>query len=177
MPRDIALAALFLIALHLLGRPAQGGAGERGLTLVDLFLRPRQSAADDVVEIGFHRPSGDLLFVNLDGVLDRLFHAVEIERFVARDALGHFPDEALGDVALARRLLGIVLDQQIEDRGIGDMLGEIVRILELAAGIAMNRLQPREMGRLRGARVIGWLVTRPAPSARVAALAIISGFL
>ena len=42
------------------------------------------------------------------------------------------------------------------------MLGEIVRILELAAGIAVKRLEPGEMRRLRSAGAIGRRVSRPA---------------
>jgi hypothetical protein len=121
---------------------------------------------DNVVKIGLHRPSGDLLFIDLDGVLDRLFHAVEIQRLVAGDALGHLPDEAFRDVALPRRLLGIVFHQQIEDRAIGDMLREIIGILELAAGVAVNRLEPRKMRRLRSARAIGRRVPRTARRVR-----------
>ena len=89
-PSDIPLAALLFIAPHRLGGPAQSRASERGLTLVDLLLRPRQSATDNVVEVGFNRPSRDLLFVNLDGVHHRLFHAVKIKRLVARIAAPRF---------------------------------------------------------------------------------------
>ena len=55
-PSDIPLAALFFFAPHRFGGPAQGRAGERGLTLVDLFLRPRQSAptmSSRLVSTGF----------------------------------------------------------------------------------------------------------------------------
>src|SRR5208283_4972962 len=104
--RDITLAALFLLALHRLGRPAQGGAGKARLALIDLRPRLRQGRVDAGVYIRLDRSPSDLRFIDLDGPLHLLFHAVEIERFVAGDALGHFLDEALGDIALARRLLG-----------------------------------------------------------------------
>ena len=165
--RDIALAPLLLLAPHLLGRLAQGRAGEARLAVVDLLLRPRQRATDNVVEIGLDRPSRDLLFIDFDGVAHRLLHAVEIERLVARDALRHFLDEAFGDVALSRHLLGIVRDQQIEDRRVGDLLGEIVRACEVAAGIAMDRLEPLEMLGLRGARGVGRRIVWPARGGRL----------
>jgi integrase len=96
---------------------------------------------------------GDLLLVNFDRVAHRLFHAVEIEVPVASDPLGHFPNEALGDRASARLRLGIVLHQQIENRGVGDLLSEIGGTGEGAAGIAPDRFEPRQMLDLRCARI------------------------
>src|SRR5208337_3034535 len=105
---------------------------------------------------------GDLFLIDLYGVPHRLFHAVEVERPVACDALRHFPNEPFCDVALARRFLSIVRDQQIEDRRIGDVLGEIVGVGELAAWVAVERLEPFEMLRLRSARTVAWRKARPA---------------
>ena len=61
--RDIALAivekrlACEKALAALLGGSAQGGAGKARLASVDLFLRPRQSAADDVVKVSIGRPA------------------------------------------------------------------------------------------------------------------------
>jgi hypothetical protein len=87
-----------------------------GLASVELFLRSRQRRVDSSVDIGLDRSSGNLRFIDLDGLLHLLLHAVEIERLVARDAFGHLADEPFGDVALLDEPLGVVLDQQIQNR-------------------------------------------------------------
>src|SRR5208337_4475855 len=108
-------------------------------------------------------PPGDLSCVNVHRGSNSSFLAFKVQVPITGDALGHFLDEALSDVALPRRLLGIVLDQQIEDRRVGDMLGEIVRTREVAAGKTANRFQSLKMRRLRRPRSVGRRVIRSAP--------------
>ena len=110
------LPAFRLFALQFPGRLVERRAGEPRLSLVDLLPGAGERAVDDVVEVGLDRPSGDLLFVDFDGVAHRLLHAVEIERPVARDPPRHLADEAFGDSRSCGDLLGVVLDQEIEDR-------------------------------------------------------------
>jgi hypothetical protein len=121
------------------------------LALIDLRPRLRQGRVDTGVDVGLDRSSGDLRFVDLDGPLHLLFHPIDIERFVAGDALSHFLDETFGDVPFARQLLGIGFHQQIENGGGEYVLGEIVRVGESAPGIAVHRFEPRQMRGLRGA--------------------------
>ena len=121
-PFDVSRAAFLLLALQLLRRLAQRGAGEAGLALVHLALRLDQGDINNVAEIGLRDPAGDFLFVNFDRVAHRLFLALQIEVAVAGDFCRHLVNEAQRHVALARRLFGVVLDQQIENRGVGDVL-------------------------------------------------------
>ena len=151
LARNISREALFLLALHRLGGPAQGIAREARLALIDLRPRLRQGRVDAGVDIGLYRSTGDLRFIDFDSPLHLLFHAVEIERFVAGDVLGHFLDEALGYVPFARQLLGIGFHQQIENGGRQYVLGEIIRVGEGAAGIATHRSEPGQMRGLCGA--------------------------
>ena len=60
-------------------------------------------------------------------------------------------------VALARHLLGVVLDQKIENAVGVKLLGQIVGAGEFAAGKAFRGLEPRQMFRLPGAEVAGRL--------------------
>jgi hypothetical protein len=96
-----------------------------------------------------------------------LFHAAEIQRRIARDALRHLPNESFGDLALSRRVLGIMRDQQIKDRRIGDLLGEIVGVCEPAARIAVEPLEPFEMFDLRRPRGVVCREAWPAGRSRL----------
>jgi hypothetical protein len=124
--------------------------------------RPRQGRVDNGAEISLSWSSGDFLFIHLNGIAHRLFHAVEIEPFVAGDATGHFLDEAFSDIPFAHQLLGIGFQQQIENGGRQYMLGKIVRAREGAAGIAAHRFEPREMHGLRRTRGLRRHVFRAA---------------
>ncbi|MGA2493178.1 MAG: hypothetical protein ABSF67_09535 [Roseiarcus sp.] len=68
-----------------------------------------------------------------------------------------------------RRSFGACFRQEIKNDAVGDLIGEIVWAGEGAAGIALERLQPRQMLGLRGARSvrrrIGW-----SPHGRVGGL-------
>src|SRR6185437_2722692 len=114
--RDVALTPLYLFAAHLLSDSTQRGLRETRLPSVEMLLGPHQRPADNIVRAALNLPSRDLLLIELDSVPHGLLHAVEVERRIGRHPLRHLADEALRDLALLRRLLGIVRDQQIEDR-------------------------------------------------------------
>ena len=113
---DISFATFFLLAAHRLGRFAKRGASQT--RLADIHQRPRscQRFIDDNVDIGLCLPPGDLSFVDVDRVANRLFHAFKIEVPVTRDLLRHFVNEPLSYVASARYLFAIRLHEQIENR-------------------------------------------------------------
>ena len=83
---------------------------------------------------------------------------VRVQRFVQRikrflAALEEGAERGEGEVFRAAGWLRQArFHQQVENRRREDVLGEIVRADELAAGIALERLQPRQMRRLRRAR-------------------------
>jgi hypothetical protein len=77
----------------------------------------------------------------------------------ARDALRHFPNEPFRDLAISRCFFGIVGDQQIEDRRIRDLLGQLVRACEFAA-VTVIVLEPFKMLSLRRVGGVGRRVVR-----------------
>ena len=139
-------------------RARQSGFPRRGLG-----FRMGQRLVDDLAEIRPGRPAGDFLLENLDGVADRLFHALQVQPRIGRHSPRHLPDEPLGHIAFPPRLGRVVLDQQVHDPGVGDVAGEIGGVFELAIREPPHRLQPPQMRRLRRAGGVGG---RPGGTAR-----------
>jgi hypothetical protein len=74
---------------------------------------------------------------------------------VGGDAGGHVADEGFGEVAGARFGGGVVLDEEVEDGGVGDVGGEFGDRGEAAAGVAFQGFQAGEVGGLGGPGFVG----------------------
>ena len=155
-------AALLLLPPQILRGAAQRRTRKLGLALAGQSPRRRQRLIDDPAEIRFCPPAGDFLLVNIDRGANRLLHPLQIEQRIGRDTTGHFANEPLGHVTRRCRFLGVFLDQQVQNGGVGDVPRQIGRVLERAVRIPAQRFQPAEMGALRLARSIRRREVRPA---------------